>query len=191
MRKGYAFMPGLVLALCAAACQAATLADKGPLPAAIEQCVVDAACSVATDSVFELGGIAAFAWTSVAGPGFLLAYPLLPPSHASVATPLTGTLWLGVQASYVTLADHRGVTLFTDRVKPDEKRLLPRYAGSDYYPAILNFDLSVAALLAGHAEHRVALGGADGYSSGDLVAFEPLLPCVADGCSAAQQINLI
>jgi hypothetical protein len=189
---------------------ATTLAAVGPLPGALEACIAAGDCTVAQDSSFELGGIAAFSYLASNGAGYLVRYPVLSSSfahdgqgfldssqdpllaqHVETLTALSGSLWLGVQGRYARSASIHELVLYVDRVQPAEQRLLPRWGGGELSPTVLHFGLTSDALLASQAYRRLSLDSNIWPDEGSLQSAEPLLPCVADGCSVAQSLALV
>jgi len=189
---------------------AITLATAGPLPGAVEACIAARDCSIAQDSSFDLGGIAAFQYLSSDGAGYLVRYALAPSSlahdsqdfldtrqdpplaqHVETLTALSGSLWLGVQGRYARNADFHDLQLYVDRAQPAEQRLLPRFTLSEPPPTVLHFAFSSDALQASQAYRHLLLDSAGSVEEGSLQSAEPLLPCLADGCSVAQSLALV
>ncbi len=197
-------------ALASVPAAATTLTAVGPLPGALEACIAAGDCTVAQDSSFELGGIAAFQYLASHGAGYLVRYPVLssslahdsqsfldtsldPPlaQHVETLTALSGSLWLGVQGRYARSASIHELVLYMDGVQPPEQRLLPRWGGGELSPTVLHFGLTSDALLASQAYRRLSLDPNTPPDEGSLRSAEPMLPCVADGCSVAQSLALI
>ena len=208
--KPWLFTLTLLWAATCTPAVAISLATVGPLPGAVTECLAGGACSIAQDSSFELGGIVAFQYPSPDGDGYLLRYPVLAPSlardsqdildntqepplvqHLASQTVLSGSLWLAVQARYASSAADHGLQLYVDQVQPAEQRLLPRFQLNGPTPTVLHFGLTSDALLAAQAYRYMLLDPIQSVDEGSLQSAEPLLPCVADGCSVAQSLALI
>lgn len=200
----------LLWALVSVPAAAITLASVGPLPGALEVCIAAGDCAVAQESSFDLGGIAAFPYLASNGAGYLVRYPVLSSSLAhdsqsfldtsqdpplaqqvETLTALSGSLWLGVQGRYARSASIHELVLYTDRVQPAEQRLLPRWGGGELSPTVLHFGFTNDALLASQAYRHLSLDPNTAPDEGSLQSAEPLLPCVADGCSVAQSLALV
>jgi hypothetical protein len=195
---------GIGLALCQPPIQAAIIGSPSELPVPIQNCWITGDCFVNPVSNFEMGGIAAFRYLSGDFSGYLFRYSLLPPSsetfkqdyvdnsqnppiisHTESNIPLQGSAWLQVAERYNNLAAG-SVVLYLDQVTLDQQPNSPQYGYTT-----LNFSLSPDALLATHAYKTLALTDEGFRESGDLIAAEPPVICLATGCSASQEINLI
>lgn len=164
---------------------ASTLESLTDLPVAIQQCLTTAECNVSSESDFDHNGIAAFRYQANTVSGYLFRYPVLPPS---TAIPPAGNLWLNVLDTYSRSADSRPMLLYLDQ---SSFNTLPRYGQTDEFPTVLHFELSADSLLDSRAFRNLGLSEEGVVESGDLTALEPLLPCLADGCSLSQELNLI
>lgn len=187
--------------------QASTLDDIQQLPAPLQGCWTNGDCSIDTESSFESGGIAAFRYLSADFSGYLFRYALVSPSVATnvymdgqnplepqpieTNVALSGNVWLQVADSYSVSASSRPLTLYREQISPSQQAILPRSSYADEYPNVLNFELSASSLLASSAYHTMTFNGLDFSESGDLIAAEPLLTCLADGCGTHQELNLI
>ena len=187
--------------------QASTIDDIQQLPAPLQSCWANGDCSIDSQSSFESGGIAAFHYVSADFSGYLFRYSLVSPSTAKSVVldsqnssepqpietniALSGNVWLQVADSYSVSASSRPITLYREQISPSQQAILPRLSYPDEYPSVLNFELSAASLLASSTYHTTTLDSFGGTESGDLIAAEPLLICLADGCSTNQQLNLI
>ncbi|OAI26029.1 MULTISPECIES: hypothetical protein [Methylomonas] len=188
--------------------QAATLGDLQSLPSAIQDCLDEADCSVADQSDFDLAGIAAFRYQAGTFDGYLLRYSLIAPSAAvdisdypvlnlqeaaaqaqiNESTPLAGTVWLKLASRYG--AGGGNAALYFEHVTPVDKSVL-MHLGDTTYPDVLNFQLNDQALAAGGAYRSVALNSEGSVEAGDLVADEPLLVCISEGCGTYQALHLV
>ena len=183
------------LAIMSVATQAVTLASFDALPAPIAACISSTTCVVASNSSFDAEGIAAFQFSEVGTTGYLVRYPVVPPSSSSVANfggdvPLSGSLWMQVADRYSVAAPGHPVVLYLDQVDPRGqvvRRPFFPFFGSTL--TALNFELSSDALLASHAFRMT--GDGDFPNAGDLIAREPPLQCLASGCGVNLELNLI
>lgn len=197
---------GLGLILQPPTSQASTIDHIQQLPVPLQSCLTNGDCSIDRQSSFESGGIAAFHYSSADFSGYLFRYSLVSPSVAKTVAmdnqnpsepqpietniALSGNVWLQVADNYSISASSRPITLYREQVSPSQQAILPRMSPNEY-PNVLNFELSASSLLASSAYHTTTLDPFGGNESGDLIAAEPLLICLADGCSTNQQLNLI
>lgn len=208
MHKKLTFVLGLGVALYQLPVQAAVLGSSAFLPQSIQSCLDQGDCSVAEDSVFDAQGIAAFNYQEDDFSGYLLRYTLATPSSATdisesvninpasgstapapEITPLDGSVWLQVAKRYVNGSGK--VSLYFDQVTPLEKSVVQRLGATNDYPSVLHFQLSADGFTNAGAFERLVLDANGSHESGDLVAAEPLPPCLAQGCSTFQELNLL
>lgn len=181
----------------------------GELPAEIQACRMAGTCTVPLTSFIDVpntsgsashGGtiapyaMSAFYMASGANFSYLLRYNLVEPSVALVedtVQPLSGNVWLLVNSQYATGVSTPTVSLYLDRVNPLPPNLLPGHMGG------LNLDISLNtnALLGGTAHQSISCCSDTSYLGNMSIAgsygSEALLPCVADGCYASAQLNLL
>ncbi|MDD2760154.1 MAG: hypothetical protein PHH11_07655 [Methylomonas sp.] len=201
---------GLGLSLIQIPVHAAIIDDISQLPLPVQNCALAGNCLVESISAFDNGGIAAFRYQSADFSGYLFRYSVLPPSqasdveegfdysqdppatqHHSTNIPLAGTLWVKAAESYSALAASHEIVMYLDRATPSQQVVIPRWADENLYPTTLNFEFSTASLSASSANRYLALTYDGDRSSGDLVGNEALVPCLAEGCSVNQRLNLI
>lgn len=206
MLKKLPILAGLCLPL--PPLHAATLDAIQSLPASIQDCLEEANCNVADQSDFDMGWVTAFRYQAGTFDGYLLRYSLVAPSAAVdisdypvlnlqeasaqaqiyESTPLAGTVWLKLASRYG--AGGGNAALYLEHVTPADKSVL-MHLGDATYPQVLNFQLNDQALAAGGAYRSVALNSEGSVEGGDLVAEEPVLPCLADGCATFQSLYLV
>jgi hypothetical protein len=199
---------GMGLSLYLPSLQAATISSIRQLPTPIQTCVITAECLVGFGSDFELGGIAAFRYSTKDFSGYLFRYSVLKPSAATYEQnyvddaqnppitqlresniPLKGHVWLQVAERYSNSATGL-VALYSDKITPTQV-VLPRFF-DPIDPPTIHFQLTPKSLLASRAYSQWTLTEQGGTGSGDLIAAEPpLLICLANGCSVREEINLI
>ena len=182
----------------------AVTVSRSALPQTIQStlCQSSSSCSVLLNSVYSSGKVSAFSYGyTAADQGLLLRYDLTPPSgqtdiNGNQTAAYDGYLWMRVQNSYSTAATTHAVTLYLDKVTPATAPLFGQ--DSYFYPeyADANGDLSLfvttADLLAGRA-YRTWLdseGQPGGIDAGNLQGELPV-PCLAAGCEAHAEINLV
>lgn len=208
MRKKLSFVFGLGFALYQLPAQALELGSLTSLPQRIQGCLDEGDCAIAGQSAFDVQGIAAFSYQEDTFSGYLFRYTLTPPSAATdlseaininpptggiapapEITPLAGSVWLQVAQRYVDGTG--GVVLYLDHVTPLEKSVIQRIGSAVDYPSVLNFQLTSDAFTNAAAFKSLALNATGGIEAGDLSAGEPVVPCLAEGCSTFQQLNLL
>lgn len=121
----------------------------------------------------------------------LLQYHIVAPSGDSIGIPYTGSVWLEVASSYNLTTGNPVMTLYLDKVTPEPVNQLNGHSNG------LNIDISMTSqgLLGGSLNQSIGCCTFPS-ESGNMVLLgdfggSALLPCVADGCFSAAQLNLL
>jgi hypothetical protein len=213
-----AIVKSLVLVLCtwalAATVQAATL-NPADLPTAVQSCLGAGKCSVDTTSSFDQtvpgsAGISGYKWIDARSgtpvSKYLVRYSLLAASSnvytgvdatgalmPTQTTPLTGSLWVGVNANYSIAgpdlnSQYAAFSVFWDHTQSD--------AWTTSVNGEQSVRMSLADLLGGGASSSADCCSSGGTITGSLEGLGPYgwqaaQPCVADGCSTSLLLNLV
>ncbi|NJD04889.1 MAG: hypothetical protein FIA97_00125 [Methylococcaceae bacterium] len=181
------------LALTAPVTAGAVTIAASELPNGIQSCVSSGICSVDPASAYDSARAAAFPILQDGAGGieqnWLMRYTLAPSSVQSRSNPaqtetLGGYLWMLFKGQYAATETAHEVTLFLDKVSPTPFSFFGQSGD-------LSLSLTTDDLLAGGGRYEAGLtAGGGGFNSGHLAGELPL-PCVADGCGAAVQLNLL
>ncbi len=178
----------------------ATPIDNLVLPSQLQACVDTNECTVDVGPTTVIGQMAAYSFVDnrqgAAVSGYALHYSLLPPSGESDSnsgiTPYGGDIWLTVQDSYDLTLDSNLITVYTDTVNPQPNNILNDSNGLDIDVLMAN-----TALLAGSGFEITGLDAGNAVISQGNMQLQSdfggtaLLTCVAEGCQATADLNLI
>lgn len=197
-----------LIAFVSSAAANATTLSFSQLPGSIQSCVTAGQCTVTMESNYTDGSIDAFRWVDTRSGApeakYLVRYGLLPGSTNTVhpydwtvggylppySTPLTGSLWLGVNELY-TGTSSASLSLFIDQTQMPTNPWLSNLAVVD---GEMRLTMSRDDLLAGSA---LSLSRCCDFGTGSLRAIDiyggPIsaTPCLAEGCESYARLNLV
>jgi hypothetical protein len=163
------------------------------LPGSIQSCITAATCFVSNTSAYDSATASAFQIYQNVGSGvennWLMRYALVPPSGQSRINPtqtnsFSGYLWMLIKSTYTATESAHPLTLYLDKVTPAPFSMFGQYGD-------LSMTMTTADLVSGSGYRTYGLdGNNDSYDDGSLSGNVPL-PCVAEGCEAHAQLNLV
>mgnify|MGYP000108945444 CR=1 FL=1 len=182
---------GVVSIVASSAASAASIGLED-LPNEIQSCVSTQDCFVVMGSTFDHGGTSAFYFNDSGTDKWLMRYTLFAPSGEN-GNAAHGYVWMSANQQYSAGESFHGVTLYTDAVSPTPTDL---WIGRSNDSA-LSFGVTTADLVAGSG---FVVSGLDAnntpYAAGNLQTYgdfgaSGLISCVAEGCQASAQLNLV